>query len=122
MTIACFGLAFKPDIDDLRESPALAITLQIAATHPGPVLAVEPNIEELPGKLVGKLHLASIESALAEADVIVLLVDHKEFKTMDTQRSCNWTLVDTRGVIVAHQQAISTTTRKDSKHHLLEAL
>ena len=101
VTIACFGLAFKPDIDDLRESPALTITQQIAATHPGPVLAVEPNIEELPGKLVGKLHLASIESALAEADVIVLLVDHKEFKTMDIQRSRHRTLVDTRGVLLA---------------------
>ncbi|RXE46254.1 MULTISPECIES: UDP-N-acetyl-D-mannosamine dehydrogenase [Pseudomonas] len=99
VTIACFGLAFKADIDDLRESPALAITQQIAVSHPGPVLAVEPNIEELPGKLAGKLHLVSIETALAEADVIVLLVDHKEFKTMSKEASSNKPLVDTRGVI-----------------------
>lgn len=45
VTIASFGLAFKPDIDDLRESPALAVTQQIAADHPGVVLAVEPNIK-----------------------------------------------------------------------------
>jgi len=101
VTIACFGLAFKANIDDLRESPALAITQQIAATHPGPVLAVEPNIEELPGKLVGKLYLASMESARAEADVIVLLVDHKEFKSMGNKASSSKHLVDTRGVIEA---------------------
>lgn len=95
VTIACFGLAFKPDIDDLRESPALAITQQIVASHPGPVLAVEPNIEELPGKLAGKLNLASIETAQAEADVIVLLVDHKEFKGAPPLDNLK---IDTRGI------------------------
>lgn len=98
VTIACFGLAFKPDIDDLRESPALAITQQIAATHPGPVLAVEPNIEELPGKLAGKLNLVSIEAALVETDVIVLLVDHKEFKEILPSALGSNRVVDTRGV------------------------
>lgn len=99
VTIACFGLAFKADIDDLRESPALAITQTIAASHPGPVLAVEPNIEELPGKLVGTLNLASIETALAEADVIVLLVDHREFKEIPQQQLLNKQHVDTRGIL-----------------------
>lgn len=102
VTIACFGLAFKPDIDDLRESPALAITQRIAATHPGPVQAVEPNIEELPSKLGGKLNLASIEAAQAEADVIVLLVDHKEFRTMSKTALSQKALVDTRGVIESY--------------------
>ena len=93
------GLAFKPDIDDLRESPALAITQQIAASHPGPVLAVEPNIEELSGKLVGTLNLASIETALAEADVVVLLVDHREFKEIPQQQLLKKQYVDTRGIL-----------------------
>ncbi len=97
VTIACFGLAFKPDIDDLRESPALAITQQIVASHPGPVLAVEPNIEELPSKLAGKLNLASVETALAEADVIVLLVDHKNFRYMTSYQLDTKTIIDTRG-------------------------
>ncbi|WP_404394877.1 UDP-N-acetyl-D-mannosamine dehydrogenase [Stutzerimonas chloritidismutans] len=101
VTIACFGLAFKPDIDDLRESPALAITRQIVATHPGPVLAVEPNIEELPGELVGKFDLCSIETAQAESDVIVLLVDHRTFKSMSKTALSQKALVDTRGVIEA---------------------
>lgn len=101
VTIACFGLAFKPDIDDLRESPAVAIAQQVVATHPGPVLAVEPNIEELPSKLAGKLGLSSIETALAEANVVVLLVDHKDFKEIPASILASHRVVDTRGVWTA---------------------
>lgn len=101
VTIACFGLAFKPDIDDLRESPAVAIAQQVVAIHPGPVLAVEPNIEELPSKLAGKLGLSSIEAALAEADVVVLLVDHKDFKEIPGSILVSHRVVDTRGVWTA---------------------
>lgn len=101
VTIACFGLAFKPDIDDLRESPAVAIAQQVVAIHPGPVLAVEPNIEELPSKLAGKLGLSNIETALAEADVVVLLVDHKDFKEIPASILASHRVVDTRGVWTA---------------------
>lgn len=101
VTIACFGLAFKPDIDDLRESPAVAIAQQVVAIHPGPVLAVEPNIEELPSKLAGKLGLSNIEAALAEADVVVLLVDHKDFKEIPASILASHRVVDTRGVWTA---------------------
>jgi UDP-N-acetyl-D-mannosaminuronic acid dehydrogenase len=102
VTIACFGLAFKPDIDDLRESPALAITQKIAATHPGCVLAVEPNIEELPVKLAGKkLVLKSLDHALAESDIFVLLVDHKVFKDIPEAALRGRKIVDTRGVWIA---------------------
>jgi UDP-N-acetyl-D-mannosaminuronic acid dehydrogenase len=98
VTIACFGLAFKADIDDLRESPAVAITLDIVLNHPGSVVAVEPNIEELPGKLLGKLGLSSIEAALAEADVVVLLVDHKEFKEIPEHVFKERRHIDSRGI------------------------
>jgi UDP-N-acetyl-D-mannosaminuronic acid dehydrogenase len=101
VTIACFGLAFKPDIDDLRESPAFAITQQIAETHTGPVVAVEPNISELPKRLASKLTFASIEAALSEADVLVLLVDHKEFKEIPTSTIQKYAFVDTRGIYCA---------------------
>lgn len=79
VTIACYGLAFKPDIDDLRESPALEITKQIAEMHSGRVIASEPNIEELPTGLFN-VELVNFENAYLEADIQVLLVDHKEFK------------------------------------------
>ena len=77
--IACLGLAFKPDIDDLRESPALHITRDLAEEFPGQVVTVEPNIHQLPHNLEGLVSLVDLDKAL-QADVIVLLVAHKEFK------------------------------------------
>lgn len=94
VTIACYGLAFKPDIDDLRESPALNITKKIAAIHTGVVLAVEPNIKVLPSSL-SQIKLTSFESAKDEADVHVLLVDHEIFK--DRNILSNY-LIDTKGI------------------------
>src|SRR5690606_17281813 len=81
VVIACLGLAFKPDVDDLRESPALSITNRLATEHNGQVMAVEPNIDELPEVLEGKAELCSVNKAIAAADVLVVLVDHKEFKS-----------------------------------------
>lgn len=74
--IACFGLAFKPDIDDLRESPALKITQDIAKIHQGDVIGIEPNIKYLNENSIKlydkKNHL--------EYDIAIFLVNHKEFK------------------------------------------
>ncbi|MEN0678940.1 UDP-N-acetyl-D-mannosamine dehydrogenase [Plesiomonas shigelloides] len=96
--VACLGLAFKPDIDDLRESPAMEITQLIADWHAGQVLAVEPNVHELPRKLHGKVELVSTEQVLSEADILVLLVDHKQFKAISpVQITQDW-VVDTKGV------------------------
>ncbi len=96
--IACLGLAFKPDIDDLRESPALKITEQLAEKYPNQILAVEPNVETLPAKLAAKnIRHAQLDKALEEADVLVVLVDHKEFKTIQTA-SVDAVIVDTKGI------------------------
>lgn len=96
--IACLGLAFKPDIDDLRESPALHITRDLAAEFPGQVVAVEPNVKELPKSLSGTgVTLVSLEDALS-ADVLVLLVDHKPFKALRPQMGEKQFLVDTKGI------------------------
>lgn len=80
VTIACFGLTFKPDIDDLRESPALGITQKLANSHPGPIWAVEPNIVQIPDCLRGKVDLITMEHALKHANVKVILVQHREFR------------------------------------------
>ncbi|WP_276489092.1 UDP-N-acetyl-D-mannosamine dehydrogenase [Ectopseudomonas mendocina] len=99
VTIGCFGLAFKPDIDDLRESPAVAIVEQLVNQHPGAVIAVEPNVEKLPNKLFDNVLLSSVEFALAEAHVIVLLVDHKEFNHVSAyDLAGGYRVVDTRGL------------------------
>ena len=97
--VACFGLAFKPDVDDLRESPAVAITLDLAKGGGLEVLAVEPHVRELPKKLqdVG-VSLVDVESAIARADVLVLLVDHKVFKEIPVTSLAGKRIVDTRGI------------------------
>ena len=94
VTVACYGLAFKPDIDDLRESPAMAITQKIAEMHAGRVIAVEPNIESIPEQLK-HVELMDFDVASKEADIQVLLVDHKEFK----ERSIvSGLVIDTKGI------------------------
>jgi UDP-N-acetyl-D-mannosaminuronic acid dehydrogenase len=98
ITIACLGLAFKPDIDDLRESPALMITKEIIETHPGKVIVVEPNITNLPQILEGKCDLYELLPALEEADIVVLLVDHKGFKDLDRSIYSDIKVLDTRGI------------------------
>ncbi|WP_159991085.1 UDP-N-acetyl-D-mannosamine dehydrogenase [Pelistega ratti] len=96
--IACLGLAFKPDIDDLRESPALKITEKLADKYHGQILAVEPNVEKLPEKLLNKnIQHTSLDEALASADVLVVLVDHKAFKGVALS-SINAVVVDTKGI------------------------
>jgi UDP-N-acetyl-D-mannosaminuronic acid dehydrogenase len=98
VTIACFGLAFKPDIDDLRESPATSICEQISNMHAGILLVVEPNIDQLPTKLEKNMTLCTTESALAEADIVVMLVDHKEFKEIESSRIRTRNVIDTKGI------------------------
>lgn len=98
LTIACLGLAFKPDIDDLRESPAVAITAELANWHNGTILAVEPNVHCLPKQLDGKVNLTGFDDALQQADVLVLLVDHSQFKAYPAENIRQPWLVDTRGV------------------------
>lgn len=97
--IACFGLAFKPDIDDLRESPALEITLSLARKYPGQVVAVEPNVDEVPAQLgAAGVNLVSHELALQRSSVLVLLVDHLEFKAAKPTFSAAQRIVDAKGI------------------------
>lgn len=96
--IACFGLAFKPNIDDLRESPAMEIAGDIAKWHSGQTLVVEPNIHQLPAVLSRHASLVNTADALAQADVLVLLVDHNEFKAVESSRITQRYIVDTKGV------------------------
>jgi len=88
--IACMGLAFKPDIDDLRESPALYITKRLMADGLE-IFAVEPNI-----KIHNDFDIIDYKSAVKEADIIVFLVAHKEFKNM---KILNKHVIDFCGVL-----------------------
>ena len=98
LNIACLGLAFKPDIDDLRESPALEITNRISTMGFKYQYLVEPNIQEKPKSLLqDNIELTNLKFAISQSDVIVLLVDHKEFKEMDLGLISGKQVVDTRG-------------------------
>jgi UDP-N-acetyl-D-mannosaminuronic acid dehydrogenase len=90
--ITCFGLAFKPDVADLRESPALEIARGLAAEFPGRVVAVEPHLAAVPG-----LELLGLAAALERPGIFVLLVDHAAFRAVSRERLAGRHLVDTRG-------------------------
>lgn len=94
--VALLGLAFKPDIDDLRESPAVHIAREMLDTNSAEILLVEPNISELPKSLaVGQL--ISLEHALEQADIIAVLVGHSQFKAVKI--SDDKPVIDAVGII-----------------------
>lgn len=98
-TVACLGLAFKPDIDDLRSSPAMEITNRLATELGGAILAVEPNIDTLPEVLASQgVELVDLNEAVQRADIVVLLVDHRSFKRFPRGKLAEKIVIDTRGV------------------------
>lgn len=98
ITIACFGLAFKADIDDLRESPAIEIVKDLTKIHPGRIVVIEPHIKEIPVFLNDWVELQTITQALEESDIVVILVDHKAFRELPNNVFNNQFVVDTRGL------------------------
>ena len=100
-SIACLGLSFKADIDDLRESPAVQIVGEIAGRNLGRLMVVEPNISvaEMPDNLTeAEVELVQLEKAIDEANIVVVLVDHKEFCVMDRSILASKVVIDSRGV------------------------
>jgi UDP-N-acetyl-D-mannosaminuronic acid dehydrogenase len=97
--IACLGLAFKPDIDDLRESPALEIVGKLAANAGARLLVVEPNIDALPPVLAERRNvvLTDAGAALSQANVVVFLVNHKSFSAIDPDQLKNKVVVNACG-------------------------
>jgi len=99
VTVACLGLAFKPDIDDLRESPAVAITSAIVGLGCR-VLVVEPHIAQLPGKLaLPNVALATLDDAVEHADVLCVLVKHGAFRRQATRLTGHPRCIDAVGLL-----------------------
>ncbi len=96
--VACLGLAFKANVDDLRESPAVEIAGALADGGLT-VLAVEPHVQALPAALAGKVQLVDLPAALARANVVVLLVDHRAFGSLSLADLAGKALIDTRGAL-----------------------
>ena len=98
--VSLFGLAFKPNIDDLRESPAVAIALELASQRPKTAIkVVEPHVTALPPVLqdLDNVELVSIDEALDSTDVVALLVDHSVFLGIEPALLVGKTVIDTRG-------------------------
>ncbi len=99
-TVACLGLAFKADIDDLRESPAVEVVKRLAADRKLRILAVEPNVTSLPKELARFPHvtLCGCAEALRSSSTVVLLVNHRDFASLDRNLLKGKRIIDTRGV------------------------
>jgi UDP-N-acetyl-D-mannosaminuronic acid dehydrogenase len=99
LKIACLGLSFKPDIDDLRESPSLRIAGKISLMGFSELFLVEPNISNIPNELKSEsISMISADEAIRAADIVVLLVDHTPFKSMDLAALSGKQIIDTRGI------------------------
>lgn len=102
--VALLGLAYKPDIDDLRESPAMHVAREVARLDwLAKLNIVEPHIEMLPKPLDGnnKVALLPLEEALQTSDVIALLVSHSVFRGIRRERLLGKSVIDTSGVLRA---------------------
>lgn len=97
--IACLGLAFKANVDDLRHSPSLQIVEKLGRIYGDKVLAVEPFVKELPEDLrKAGVRFVDALTAIDEADIVVLLVDHRHFRMIDPSALNGKTIIDTRGL------------------------
>jgi UDP-N-acetyl-D-mannosaminuronic acid dehydrogenase len=96
--IACLGLSYKADVDDLRESPAVEIVEELARAGVGELLVVEPHVNALPRNLSALgLELWDFDRATDRANILLLLVDHASFLTVDHDVVKDKIVVDTRG-------------------------
>ncbi len=97
--VALLGLAFKPDIDDFRESPALEIAEALAHSHGNRILVVEPFTDELPKALTDTgAELVTLDAGLRQAEIVVVLVDHTAFRHLTPHELAGKLVFDTRGM------------------------
>lgn len=101
INIAYLGIAFKPDVDDIRQSPSLEIAMNLAKQDNVRVLAVEPNLTSLPANVDSAFDLVSLEQALSTADVVVVSVGHREFVTKSDLIRAHANVIDLVGLLEA---------------------
>jgi len=97
--IACLGLAFKPNIDDFRESPAVKVAAALARRYGRRLKLVEPHAKGLPVEFLGtSAELIDIDDAIESCGVFVVLVDHDVFKSVPLDERIDKAVYDTRGI------------------------
>ena len=92
--IGCLGLSFKADVDDLRESPSVEIVHRLKQEGVGKLLVAEPNLTKHP-----EFDLMPYEEVVAKADIVLLLVNHRQFRRLKAVDLKEKILIDTRGII-----------------------
>lgn len=98
-SVACCGLAFKANVDDLRESPAMEIAIHLAKKYGQRIKVVEPNLRRLPPELADyQVGFGNIDDALRSCEIAILLVDHDEFKMVPLAERRHLDVIDTRGI------------------------
>ncbi len=108
--VACLGLAFKANIDDFRESPALKVAVELAQKFGERVQLVEPYATALPADFDGTgAQLIDIDTAIDRCDIFILLVDHDVFKSVPLDERADKIVYDTRGIWPDQPQAGGTT-------------
>ena len=108
--IGCLGLAFKPNVDDLRESPSLAIAKQLNEEGIGEVIVAEPNIDKFE-----KLNLKSYQEVIKQADILVVLVQHQEFVDLFQLITKNQIVIDACGAFRIKDSSQESSVVADSK-------
>lgn len=111
--VACLGLAFKANIDDFRESPALKVAAALAERFGPRVRIVEPYATELPTAFAGSgTRLVDIDDAIEQCDIFVVLVDHDVFKSVPLDERAGKLVYDTRGIWPDQPHAATTGTMR----------
>ena len=100
IVVALLGLAFKPNVADLRESPALQVAHALSLQTTARLLAVEPNITELPLTL-RLVELADLAAAVGRADIVCVLVGHREFAALSPHLLAGKQILDVTGILTA---------------------
>jgi UDP-N-acetyl-D-mannosaminuronic acid dehydrogenase len=97
--IACLGLAFKPNIDDFRESPAVKVAERLVARYGARIKLVEPHAKALPPEFAGgPAELIDIDDAIQRCDIFIVLVDHDVFKSVPVDERADKAVYDSRGM------------------------
>jgi UDP-N-acetyl-D-mannosaminuronic acid dehydrogenase len=106
-SVLCLGLTFKADVDDIRESPAIEVVEHVAAALPdADIQVMDPYVDVMPRQLetLANVRMTSgdgpdgLEKLVSDADVVVLLVEHERFRTLDRGCLRGKSLYDTRGI------------------------
>lgn len=99
--VSCFGIAYKPDVEDIRESPSLEVVKMLAADSDIRLMVCDPMLKELPNQLrcFNKVSFNSIDEACQTSDIVAFLVGHRQFQRMDPNLFLNKVVVDAIGLL-----------------------